>query len=274
MKTLKHLCILAVLVAPFAGATVHAQDENRPAYVALTTDHFNLAYSNDEAAQKEWMSLEKEYLDKVTKKNDFVMSSGMLVHYYTPDKSEVVYFSTYKSWEDIDKAGEKFSELEEAAWPDKAARTAFLHKLGKYYQNHHSDEIYSTLPGAKMGSASDTASVVYLQKVERAYPDDGTNEEFEKLRMEYNQKVIQKNPYIVEYYPMRHAWGANSRDFVNVFVVNSFCDIDAMNKAIDGLISAGWPDAAKRKAFFDRYHQYFTGEHGDYIYDLVHELGK
>ena len=276
MKLLKHLWALALILTSLATSHLVAQAPTRPQFVVLTKTHWNMNAENTPDMRANWMSMEKEYLDKVTKKNDYVFSTALLTHYYTADNSEVIQVHTYKTWDDIEKAQMKFDELEKAAWPDEAKRNAFMDKLDNSYENRHSDNIYATLDGAKLRNedTNDSSLVVYMQIRYLAYPEDGSNAEFEKLRMEYNQKVIQKNPHILSYYPMRHAWGQDNREFVNAYVVKSLCDVEALNEAWPGLIQAAWPDEAQRKAFFDKYDKYFDGVHGDYIYTMIPALGK
>jgi hypothetical protein len=275
MKTLKHLWVLAILFTPFAGSQLNAQDNARPEFVVLTRTHWNMDKNLPDDDGAEWEALEKEYLEKVTKKNDLVMSTELLTHFYTADNSEVILVGTYRNWNDIEAAQDKYDELEKAAWPDEAKRKAFHSKLDKYYENRHSDEIYATQDGAKISAMpSDSSMVIYMQKVYMAFPEDGTRAEFEQLRLEYNKNVIQKNPFIHAYYPLRHAWGADNREFVNVYVVKSFCDISEMNKATAGLVAAAWPDETKRKAFMKKYNRYYSGVHGDYIYSSNPQVSK
>ncbi len=275
MKTMKNLWVLAILFAPFAASQLNAQDDMRPAFVTLTTTHWNMDPNLPDDDGAEWEALEKEYLEKVTKKNEHVMGTAFLTHFYTADNSEVINVATYKTWNDIEAAQDRNDELEKAAWPDEAKRKAFHAKLDKYYENRHADEIYATQDGAKLSaSRMDSSMVIYMQKTYLAFPEDGTNEEFEQLRMEYNRNVIQKNPHIVAYYPMRHAWGADNREFINVYVVKSFCEVGEMNSAIGGLVEAAWPDEAKRKEFMKKYNRYYTGVHGDYIYTSNPDVSK
>ena len=73
---------------------------------------------------------------------------------------------------------------------------------------------------------------------------------------------------------MRHAWGADKRDFIEVFVVNSMADLEASNYARGDLVKSHWTDEAARKAFFKKSGKYFTGFHADYIYETIPELSK
>jgi hypothetical protein len=275
MKTLMKLWVLAIVLTPMTFGQAIAQDNDRPEYVIITTAHWNLALDDDSATREAWTAFEKEYLEKVTKKNEYIMSTAVLNHMYTADNSEVLFVTTYPTWEDIEKAQARNTELEKSAWPDDAARRAAFQKQDRYYTGMHSDEIYATLPGAKIPAEQvDSSRVAYFQKVYRAYPADGQPGEFETLRMEYAEKVIHKNPNILAYYPMGHAWGANNRELVDVYIVASLADVAAMNAATADLEKAAWPDEAKRKAFFKKFDKYFTGQHGDYLYMTIPGVSK
>lgn len=268
----KSLLIAGIFTFSFLQTmNINAQEE-RPGFVTVTTAHWN---PDSDATMKEWIDTEKEYFDKVIKKNDLIWSADVLVHYYTPDNSEVVFVTTYKNWEDIEKAEERNNELAKEAWPDDTKRKAYFQKEGSFYSNKHSDEIYSTLDYAKLNKEnSDEPMVCYIRVNHLAFPPDGKADEINAARKEFVTEVIDKNPIIKGYYPMRHYWGSDSRDFVEAFIVGSLGDLEAMFDKNQELINAHWPDEAKRKAFFDTVGKYFTGWHGDFIYRTVPELSK
>ena len=275
MKTLLSTLMGALILLPMTFSKVQAQDDDRPGFVVFTRTHWNMTLPDSEESRKDWYDHEKEYLDKVTMKNDHVMGTSVLRHVYTEDNSEVILVSVYKTWNDIELASAKYDELEAAAWPNRNDRRAFFREWNKYYENRHSDEIYETLAGAKLpAQPNDSSVIVYIQKVYRAYPEDGTNAEFEALRLEYAQKVIHKNPYVKAYYPMRHAWGSDNRELVDVFIVDSVCDVAMMNQSYDDLENAAWPNEKDRKAFFEKLDKYYSGQHGDYIYATIPGVSK
>lgn len=253
----------------------NAQDRDRPQFVAFSTTAWNMDLDDEKASPEEWTALSKEYNEKVTMKNDYIRSTSVLRHMYTADNAEVIFITTYNSWDDIEKAQDKNDELEEAAWPDKKARMAFMDKMNRYVVNKHSDEIYATTPGAKLNpDLKDTNRVVYIQKVYRAYPADGSAEEYTALSLEYAENVTQKNPHLLAYYPMQHAWGADNTEVLHVYVLNSMEDLVALNRSWDALEEAAWPDEAKRKAFFKKFDRYFNGHHGDFIYSSIPGISK
>lgn len=271
MKTTIKLFAAVVLLLLLITPSLSAQE--RPLYVTATTMHWNMDYENFKMA--DWIAVEKEFLDKVTMNNEHIMSAGFYMHRYTPDNTELIYVQAYPSWEAIDKAADRNDELAKAAWPDKAARDAFFDKQAAYYIDDHSDEIYATMSGAKVLAAPPGDDLIlYVQKSHLAFPEDGTNEEFEDLRMEYTENVILKNELIHAYYPNVHAWGSNRTEFLEAFMVKSMADLDKMGERNDELAKIYMPDKAARDAFYKKFDKYFTGTHGDYIYSVVKELRK
>ena len=274
MKTTNRLLFSIVTLLLFTTSSLFAQDEEapkRPMYVTLTTMHWNM--DNDDFDNEEWIATEKEYRDKVVKKNEHIMSSGYMTHRFTTDNRELLYFQTFASWDDIDKARKRNGELSDAAWTDEAAADTFFDKLDNYYAPYHSDEIYATIDGAKLPEKpSDKDMIVYMRISHFAFPKEGSGKEFKELRESFTQNVIHKNEVIKAYYPMVHSYGADRTEFVEVFVLDAMGDLDAMNKRSGELAKENWPDDAKRKEMNKKFGKYFTGVHGDYIYTTVHEL--
>ena len=241
--------------------------------VTVTKLHWNMNLEN--FSMDEWIAVEKEYLDKVVKKNEFIIGQEILMHNFTADNTELLLVTTYDNWDAIEKANDRSDELEKAAWPDEKARKAYFEKRSKYYAHNHSDEIYATMTGAKLPSGNFDKDVLYYVRVSHfAYPKDGSEKEFNELRKQYFDAVTSKNDLIKAYFPNRHAWGADNTQFTEVFVVESLADLDsALNKNRE-LFKAAWNTEAKQKEFGDKFGKYTTGVHGDYIYKLVHQLTK
>lgn len=250
---------LGMLIFTFLlSSNLHAQEDPKPVYIIITT-----MYRNLDADRTDWQKTEQEYYDKVISKNDLIIGSEVLTHYYTANSAEVLHVSVYKTWEDIEKSNAVSDELIKKAWPDEKARKAFFDKQRSYYITKHSDEIYTSQPmvGEKpLKTDSKEPMIVYIRKSQLSMNGQG------KGLKEFNEKVTMKNPYIKGYYPHRHAWGADSRDFMEAFLFDSMADLDKSSDKDDELIKAAWPKEADRKAFFDEMRKAFTGLHGDYIY--------
>ncbi|MEO6687284.1 MAG: hypothetical protein ABIN24_15035 [Dyadobacter sp.] len=245
--------------------------QNDPQFLVVTRVHVD---PSSKFTFDEWKAHEKEYFDKVVRKNDLILATNVLVHYYTNDNSEVLFVSAYKSWADIEKAGEKDDELARLAWPDSMKRKAFFDKQSSFYTSKHSDEIRSIAPNTKIFPADTAVHIYYVRTRRRAFPRDAKPGELQQLMNEYNQHVIQKNSLIKGYYPSRHLWGSDSRDFIESFVYSSLTDLEKTGDATDALVKAHWPDEKKRKEFSDKMAKYFEPWHGDEIYSNVPVLRK
>jgi hypothetical protein len=86
------------------------------------------------------------YNEKVTKKNEYVLSHREYRHFYTPDNTDYFIMEEYKDMSSMEKAATRYEELEKLAWPDEAQRKAFLDGMNAYFEMWHGDAIYSTNP--------------------------------------------------------------------------------------------------------------------------------
>ncbi len=238
---------------------IHAQEDPKPVFITVTTMYRNL----DVADRENWRKTEQEYFDKVINKNDLIIGTEILTHYYTANSAEILFVTAYKTWEDIEKSDAISGELIKKAWPDDKTSKEFFDKKRSFYTTLHSDEIYTSQPmfgGKELKTDSKEPMIVYVRKSQLSMNGQG------KGLKEYNEKVTLKNPYIKAYYPHRHAWGADSREFIEAFFYDSMSDLDKSSDKVDELIKIAWPKEADRKAFFDEMDKAFTGLHGDYIY--------
>ncbi|WP_142785074.1 hypothetical protein [Changchengzhania lutea] len=275
MKTTNQFFTAIVLTLLLFSTTIVAQDDapKIPEFITVTTNHWNM--DKKDFKMSEWKAAEKEYLEKVTMKNEFILGSSMYLHNMTADNSEFLSVQTFATWEDMGKFGDRNAELEKAAWPDEAKRKVFLKNLNSYYANEHSDEIYAPIPGGKFMDERPTKDMVcYVKKSYFAFPEDGTNEEFKKLRMEGNATIVQKNQYVKAYYPNVHAWGSDKTEYIEAFYLDSLADLDKMFDRDDELMEEAFPDNEANRAKGKAWAKYFTGVHGDYVYTYIHDLSK
>lgn len=267
MKSNKIL-VLGMLIFTFLLSTgTRAQEDPKPVFITVTTMHRNL----DAPDRKDWQKTEQEYFDKVTSKNDLIIGSEILNHYFTVNSTEVLFVSVYKTWDDIEKSEDVSNELIKKAWPDEKERKAFFDKQRSYYTTMHSDEIYTSVPSVgekELKTDSKEPMIVYIRKSQLSMKGQA------KGLKEFNEKVTFKNPYIKAYYPHRHFWGADSRDFMEAFLFDSFDDIEKSFDKDDELIKAAWPKEEDRKAFVNEMNKAFTGLHGDYIYHNEPTMSK
>lgn len=269
MKTNNQLLIITFLMLfMFNASPVNAQDDEpkSPMYLSATTMYWSKDYEgNDE----DWKAAEQEYMEKVTKKNEHVVWAGYYTHLFTENSNEVIYVQGYSSWEAMDKAAARNAELEKEAWPDEAARKEFLDKMNSAYSVYHSDEIMVAMgPVKEMTEEPTKDMVLYLRKNKWAFPEDGTREEYNALYKKTFDNVIMKNEYIKAYYPSRHAWGSDRRDFIEAVYIDS---MDVLGKMFDRNIELS--KEALTKEEWETMGKYFKS-HGDYLYTWIHDIKK
>jgi hypothetical protein len=272
MKTTNRILFAIAIMLLCFNTSIAQEAQPSPQYYTVTTMHWDMDYDGDD----DWMAIEKEYFDKVVMKNEYILGSSYYGHRYTADNSELLYVNVYADWAAIDNATKRNAELAKQAWPDKAARDAFFKKRDAFTTAYHSDEIYAVLPGTKHNpEASGESRILYYQTKHFAFPSDGTDEEFEKLHLEYVNNVINKNEIIVGYYPHAHAWGSDKREFKEAYLLNSMADLETMATRNQELMTEYWKDKDDaRKAYWKANMKYTTGFHGDAIYAEIPELSK
>ncbi|MGH2664520.1 hypothetical protein [Flavobacterium sp.] len=272
MKTIHYKFLVVLLFFLAQGNLLFAQEE-KTHYLTVTTMHWNTEIEN--FSLEDWKKMEKEYFDKVVMKNELILGSNVVSHYFTADNTEIVFVTLYENWDAIDKAWTRTQELVKQAWPDEKVRTAFFQKRRSYYDNVHSDEIYVTMPEAKrMDKIADKQMIYYVRKSYFEYPKEGTEKEFDELNKQYTDAVTRKNDFIKAYYTYAHGWGSNSTDFVEVYVIESLGDLEKAFAKDDELFKAQWKEEKKRDEFDKKMGKYFTKTHSDYIYRSIVGLEK
>lgn len=113
-------------------------------------------------------------------------------------------------------------------------------------------------------------NVFVMTNFERAFPDDGSARELDSLATLYLNKLFgADNEYVVSCKAVRHWWGHNNRDFIQIVEVKSWEDVIKANQRANELFEQAWPTGEARDAFNDAYNKYFTGKHSDEIYSEV-----
>lgn len=270
-------CVKIVLFILCCSVFAYGQraKEGVPKFVTVTHYHWDLDFDN--LNLNDWKRGEQEYFDKVTSKNEFLRSSTYYLHRFSNDSSELLLVQTFNSWEDINNAINRNTELEQEAWPDQTKREAFLKQLASYYQVYHSDEIYLILPQIKPTNEYATVDhemLMYIRRSHFSKTGNGLDADFQKLQKLYLENVFNKNEYIKGYYANVHAWGSDKSEFVEAFYVRSYHDLEQMLKTNIALTEKAWPNVAERNQINKAYSAYFTGIHGDYIYVAVPEFSK
>jgi len=144
MKHLKSIILpLAMLVVALFGTITRALAQEKPDinYISQTTQKIVLP---DGGTEEDMWKAMQEYYDKVLAKSVVLMHYTVYRHAWGSLGASLVITLEFDTWEDIMKFNEVEREaLEKAAWPDEAARKAFLKKLNSFEDPYHRDEIYA-----------------------------------------------------------------------------------------------------------------------------------
>ena len=278
MKTTNRIFIALTTVLLLFSTISFAQDEAaeeppQAAYYAVTTMHWNMDYEDFDLDT--WKAVEKEFLDNVTMKNEHILFASFYFHHTSADNTEILYVQGFESWEAIHNSAARNNELATEAWPDEEARDAYFDKRGAYYANKHSDEIYAVTSGAKtFAEDPKDGAILHIRRNYRAFPKDGSNEEFNELRDSYIENIINKNEFIKAWFPSAHYYGADSTERVTATFFDSLADFDKHYDRNGELAKEAWPDDEARSERGKRVSKYWTGVHGDYIYTFVGGLNK
>lgn len=146
MKKIRSICLTTVagLLLFSLGNLTSVKAQTPTAHVFHITTWY-VAPGLDSLGRAERAAVLKEYHDKVTMKNELILHSWSMQHYFSEDSREFVVINEYASWGDIDKAGTRDSELEIKAWPNQKQRMAFMKKLDGYFMSHK-DAVYNAMP--------------------------------------------------------------------------------------------------------------------------------
>ena len=113
-------------------------------------------------------------------------------------------------------------------------------------------------------------NVFVVTNLERAFPDNGSARELDSLTTLYIDKCFgAENEYVVSCKVIRHWWGHDNRDFIQIVEVKNWDDITKANERANELFMKAWPTKEDRKRFNDANDKYFTGKHSDEIYNEV-----
>lgn len=281
MKQFNKISIGLLLFAFLFSPTLIAQEEAPEAaeekastnIMVVTKVHWN--FEKEDGSQDEWLAIEKEWFDKVTAKNEYILASNFLSHAFTADNSEAIIVSVYGSWDDMEKSNDRTNELVKEGWPDEAAGDTYFDTRNSYYTGHHSDEIYSVLDGSKNLAEKPTEPLLYYVRVSHieTSPENVVDGEMKEIKDQWLENVINKNSYIKAYYNYRHMWGADNREYTEVFAVGSLCDVQASFDENQRLSEAAWTEE-ERKEMGKKRAKYFTGFHADYMWSNFPELMK
>jgi hypothetical protein len=112
-------------------------------------------------------------------------------------------------------------------------------------------------------------NAVIIQNLEAALPENGSMAEFDSLITLYNTKVWDKNPYVISHKTIRHWWGNNNRDVIEITEIKTWEDIPKAMQKNNELFMQTWSTEEEREKFNKALDKYFTGQHSDEIYQEV-----
>jgi len=109
-------------------------------------------------------------------------------------------------------------------------------------------------------------NAVLMSNYERAFPENGSMAEFDSLTHQFQTKVWDKNPFVISHKTVRHWWGNDNRDVIEITEVKTWEDIPKAMAKNDELFMAAWSTKEARESFNKAFDKYFTGKHSDEIY--------
>ncbi|GBD91163.1 hypothetical protein BMS3Abin04_01889 [bacterium BMS3Abin04] len=134
------LTVIVLAFFLFFNGSVNAQSEVH--VYTLTTWKMTVP---EDGSNKELNQLFKEWSDKITKKNDKILSEKVLRHQSGSDSRDWLIITEYANWDDINAADKIQVKLIDKAWPNKDDRRKYF-KTFRKYSVFHSDEIMNEIP--------------------------------------------------------------------------------------------------------------------------------
>ena len=243
---LKSLSRLFLFIIFLSQSPVFGQEpiEETSQYVTVTTLH-----GVDGFDFEQWKEVEKEYFEKVTSKIDLIRSHEVLMSYFAPQFAEIKVINVISSWEDIMTINEMRLALIEEAWPDEEERKAFFERQNSFYKSKHSDEIFLTSDFSKQFMPESGQNNPFTFMIKTNILSDIENEDSYDNYQTYVKEVVYKNEKILGYYPFRHFWGDDSREFIEIFVMDSFSDVELSQYESNALLSKIVPKEEERRDF-------------------------
>lgn len=220
------------------------EKEQSVAYVTVTTLH-----GVDGFDFEAWKEVEEEYFEKVTSKIDLIRSHEVLMSFFAPQFGEIKVINVIDSWEDIMIINEMREALIQEAWPDEEERKAFFEEQNSFYKSQHSDEIFLTSEYSKKLVREPGQNNPFTFMIKNNILSDTEDEDsYENYKM-YFKEVVLRNEKVKGYYPFSHFWGDDSREFVEMFVFDTFSDVEASQYESNALLSKIVPKEEDRRNF-------------------------
>jgi len=123
--------------------------------------------------------------------------------------------------------------------------------------------------GSELFAQPVQGNAVLVTNLEAAFPEDGKMAEFDSLTHLYQINVWDRNPFVISHKTIRHWWGNNNRDIIEIAEIKSWEDIPKAMQKNNELFEEVWSSKEARENFDKAYNKYFTGKHSDEIYREV-----
>lgn len=265
----RFLAFASVLFAVYSCTESKALENDRTytvVYKLKDRDSVNL---------EERRKLEQEFFDKVTSKNNYIAGHEFLINQNADAQHNIVIVNSYKKWDDIEKSRILTEELIEKAWPDETERNAFFEALNSGYDLSYSNDIYvSTKNEKKIDPAyikdrkDPLCFYIVINKLA-----DYDNEDSRDAYEDYVNEVTFKNPHIKAYFARRHYIGSDSRDFIEMYIAESYDEIINSFDYDKELLSKLFPDQKSKDDFIEIYHRGVESASA-FIYTNVPSMSK
>jgi len=112
-------------------------------------------------------------------------------------------------------------------------------------------------------------NVFVVTNFERAFPENVSDNELDSLAQIFMDNNYKNNEYVVSYKAIRHFWGHDNKDFIQIVEVKSWEDVIKASEKATELFEKAMPDKADRDKFNKAFNKYFSGKHSDEIYREV-----
>jgi hypothetical protein len=103
----------------------------------------------EDGSQAEFDSLAALITNNITKKIDKILSQRLVTHAWGSDSRQMIIIREYEKIEDLVVSDDTRQELVNAYWKTEEEREAFNKAYSKYWNGHHSDEIYQEMPASR-----------------------------------------------------------------------------------------------------------------------------
>lgn len=269
-KFIRRIFALAFIVFAFYSCSENKSEIDKPYYSVVYR-----MKDRDSVNLEERRKLEQEFFDKVTSKNNYIAGHEFLINQSQGGVNDVVIINTFKNWGDIEKSKNLTEELIAKAWPDETARKAFFESLNSGYDLSYSNDIYvSTMNEKKIDVAyikERKESMCFYIVINKLADYD--NEDSREAYEDYVNEVTFKNPHIKAYYARRHYIGSDSRDFIEMYLAESYDDIINSFDYDKELLAKLFPDQKSKEDFIEIYGRGVESASA-YIYTNVPTMSK